>query len=182
MLHQRKLDSSKSEIVAQWYEKYRLLIYKIAMKKVQNQDTANDILQETFLKLINNFDRVNSINDFQRNSYVAKTTISVINDFYRKKDRMVCVEDITTIINECNLSDDTTLEKILLNEQIETVAKCMEKLDERDRDLIQCRYVYQMSAKEISEMLGIPREYISQYVKRAKRRLIIAVGGVKDEK
>lgn len=181
MSHKKKLDGSKSRIVEQWYEKYRLFIFKVAMKKVHNEDTANDVLQETFIRLINNFDIFHLLNDYKKNTYVVKTVTSVINDWYRKTERMVYVEDIVSIIDESNILKDTTLSRAMLDEQIEIVSKCMEKLDEGDRSLIQCKYVYQMNTKEISDMLGIPREYVSLYVNRAKRRLIIAVGGEKNE-
>lgn len=49
--------------------------------------------------------------------------------------------------------------------------KYMDKLSQRDAELIVYKYLWNMSEKEISEMFHIKQEQVHVYVGRAKKRL-----------
>lgn len=177
MLNKRKLGAAESEIVAEWYEKYKLIIFKTACKSLHNEDKANDVLQETFLRVMNHFDKLNNINEYQRNVYIKKILNSVISDYFRKEEKIIYCDEIYETAGECNLCD-TTADKILLEEGLEILIKNMEKLSDVDKTLIQCKYFFQMDRKEISEIVEIPIEYVSLYVGRARKRLLKVTGMV----
>lgn len=127
-----------------------LLIY--AGKLTSNSETAQDIVQEAFMKLHVQFDEVR-----QPRAWLYRTVHNLALNQRRAGKKIVPLERERT--EACN-SEPADL-KPLPNEQAERfevisrTRDCLEFLDQRSRELIRLKFEEDLSYKEISARTGL---------------------------
>jgi RNA polymerase sigma-70 factor, ECF subfamily len=67
-------------------EKYKTKIYQLALKMSRNQEDAEDILQETFLKAVDNIDKFRAESSF--GTWLYTIAVNVVRAQYAKDKRM----------------------------------------------------------------------------------------------
>jgi RNA polymerase sigma factor (sigma-70 family) len=60
-------------------------------------------------------------------------------------------------------------------EQLQELLAAVNRLDDRDRDVLTCRYFLELSEEETSEVLGVPRGTVKSRTARALERLRVEV-------
>lgn len=68
------------------YTKYRGGMYQIAMETIHDSHLAEDIVHETFLKLIQTIDKVRAGNEKELRSFLKTITYHQAIDFIRKRN------------------------------------------------------------------------------------------------
>lgn len=179
-------NDKNKEIVTEWYIEYNKLMLKIAYDIVGDYHIANDMVNEAFIKIIKNFSKIFGFTCSQRAVYFVSTIRSVSIDYLRKHKKEIKLidfdenkKDEIADIPSGNVDVYEIVEKA---ENIKKLTKLMDELSPRDRELVICKFVYDMSEQEISDQLAISRKNVHVYVKRAVDRLIKLVErSVKDE-
>ncbi len=134
------------------------------MKKVSNQHDAEDILQEIYLKVYQNLERVQDQSKLR--SWLYQVTRNAIIDYYRsKKAPAMDVDQIQLMAPE----EDPTF-----NEN-GVITGCLNDflftLPEKDQEIIQLHNQDGLKHKEISEKLDISVSTSKMRLKRAKEKL-----------
>ncbi|WP_250278510.1 RNA polymerase sigma factor [[Clostridium] colinum] len=68
-----------SEIIS----RHKNLVYSVVLRMVNNQDDANDLAQEVFIKIYKNLDKY--FPDFKFSTWIVKITTNHVIDYRRKK-------------------------------------------------------------------------------------------------
>lgn len=70
-------NEDKKSILSNWYKKYNRIMRKKAYDIIGDYHTANDMVNEAFIKIIRNFEKINklTLNEF-RNSVFYNQPIS----------------------------------------------------------------------------------------------------------
>ena len=68
-----------SEIIT----RHKNLVYSVVLRMVNNQDDANDLAQEVFIKVYKNLDKY--FPDFKFSTWIVKITTNHVIDYRRKK-------------------------------------------------------------------------------------------------
>ena len=172
----------KKRILTEWYQQHYKIMRKKAYDITGDFHIANDMVNEAFIKIMNNFDRIYGLSCSQRLYYFVNTVGSVCIDYMRKKK--IESEHINPYKNETAdaLESEidtkpTPLQAYESKEFLERLGKYMEKLSPRDADLIVYRCLWEMSYREISRRTGIKESAVSSYVRRAKNRLVKIMNG-----
>ncbi len=139
-------------------------LYKYINSKVKNKYDTEDILQDIFLKIYINIDKLDDQSKLE--AWLYKITKNTIIDYYRKKkDISVDVEKFEKGFEEDNYSDN-------MNEEI---SKCLKKmifeLPKNYQEIIELYDMIGMKHKEISEKLGVTISCSKMRVQRAKTKL-----------
>lgn len=175
-------DDDQRRLVEQWYRKYYKIMRKKAYDIVQDLDVANDMVNEAFIKIINNFEKISTLNCSEMLCYFVGTIRSVSIDYIRKQKAgpEITKEDFEELMEDNLLRENfvKSPEEIFINnESIEIIAKALEKLNEREAMLLVKKYYLGSSNKEIEKSLGIKEEYVHVYVKRAYIKLLKIING-----
>lgn len=146
-------------------------VYGFQLKRIQNENDAEDITIQTFSRA---FDKIETFND----NYKFKTWLITISknlhiDLLRKEKN-----SITQIISDSNkkayqvLDESPSPEDILITEQhLAKLLRDIKKLKPHYQEIINLRYFQELSYKEISTQLNEPMNNVKVKLLRAKKLL-----------
>lgn len=134
-------------------------IFNYIMYVVKDEDLANDLFQETYLKVITKMQNGRYTDTGKFFWWLTRVAHNVIIDYYRAQKSSHIIEP-TKDNDLSNLSHnsvmDSNRESELANAQVlRDVKKLMEALPEPQREVVFMRYFQELSFKEIAEMTGV---------------------------
>lgn len=125
--------------------------------KVMDRDVAEDIFQDTFIKVIKTLKRGSYSEEGKFLPWVMRIAHNLIIDHFRKNKRMPKFEgsddfNIFSVIKDEKLN----IEKQIIKDQIESdLTLLIEELPEDQKEVLIMRIYKDMSFKEISENTGV---------------------------
>ena len=134
-------------------------LFAYIMFVVRNEDVANDIFQETFVKVITRLQEGRYTDSGKFSFWLTRIAHNAIMDWYRAQRS----EHIVDLADENDLSKlkgeqvmDNFRESELVNEQLmDDVRRMMEALPAAQREVVYMRFYQQLSFKEIAELTGV---------------------------
>jgi RNA polymerase sigma-70 factor (ECF subfamily) len=137
--------------------RHKLKIYNFIYSKVFDRDTAEDIFQETFIKVIKTLKRGVYNEEGKFLPWVMRISHNLVIDFFRKNNRIPIFDnndefDIFQLIGDGN----PNAEKVMIEEQVvEDLQKLIIELPDDQKDVLTMRLYKDMSFKEIAESTGV---------------------------
>ena len=125
---------------------------------VKNQQLAEDIFQDTFIKVIRSLKDGKYKDNGKFVSWVIRIAHNLTIDYFRKEKQInTCSnEDYEADIFNSRKLSDSTIEEILVEDQIvKEVRLLIQELPEDQRQVILLRHYGGMSFKEIAEQTGV---------------------------
>ncbi len=141
--------------VAEIYNLYSKKVMSYIRSRITSQSIAEDLHSEVFLKVcakIDDFDESKS----SVSTWVYTITRNTVIDYFRT-NRATCEID-ENIGFMCDSADSTDTAEVFSGieskEELEELAKALERLSERERDIIILHYYSGITLKEVGEKLG----------------------------
>ena len=154
-------------------EKYQKQVHAHVLRKIGDFQIAEDITQETFLRVYQKLDTLNHPAQFSKWLYAIVDHLCIA---WFRKNRLQ-----TQSLQEIHISetDEETYSRYIATEhakamaesQRDLVKKLMTTLKEDDREVITLHYFEEMTSSEIGETLGVPENTIKSRIRRARQRL-----------
>jgi RNA polymerase sigma factor (sigma-70 family) len=147
-------DESKMETLI---SRHQRKIFTSIMLLVRDREQAEDIFQETFIKVIHTLRSGNYQEEGKFLPWVIRIAHNMVIDHFRKKKRMPLSRDTEdySIMDSIQLTDDNIEDK-LVNDQIhELVRKLIDHLPDDQREVVILRHYADMSFKDIAEQTGV---------------------------
>ena len=132
-------------------------VFSYIMLSVKNRELAEDIFQDTFIKVINTLRSGNYKEEGKFLQWVMRIANNLKIDYYRKIQRMPAFEsnddfDIFDFISEVDMS----VEQKMITEQIyEDVKQIVQYLPDEQREVLEMRIFQGISFKDISDQTGV---------------------------
>src|SRR5436305_556776 len=125
--------STKYKLFLRLFLQNERRLYAYIFTLVHNQADSDDVLQETSIVLWDKFDALNPPNDFA--AWACRIAYFKILDFSKKRQRsrVLFGQALLDRLAETAIEQSAALQ---LDERREALAKCIEKLSERDRELL----------------------------------------------
>lgn len=138
--------------------RHKQKVYSYILMVVKDNHLADDIFQDTFIKVINTL-RTGGYNEEGKFiQWVMRISHNLIIDHFRKSKRLPMVDnsnddyDIFSILRDF----DQSIEEKMVTDQIhEDVRSLIELLPDEQKEVLMMRYYYQMSFKDIAEQSNI---------------------------
>lgn len=133
-------------------------IFNYIVRIVKNEDVANDIFQETFVKAILTIKQGRYTENGKFPAWISRIAHNLIIDFYRQEKsenvQSADLEDVD-VLNRKELCEET-IEDIIISDQIrEDVKYLIKELPLLQREVLNMRYYQNLSFKEIAEITGV---------------------------
>ncbi|MGM0474051.1 MAG: sigma-70 family RNA polymerase sigma factor [Bacteroidota bacterium] len=150
-----KGDQSAIEILI---NRHRNKVFTYILLTIKNQQLAEDLFQETFIKVIQSL-RAGRYRDNGRFlSWVIRIAHNLIIDHFRKEKQMNSVSNDDTevdLFNSKKLSDDN-IEELIVNSQIKAeIRSLINELPEDQREVVLLRHYGGLSFKEIANQTDV---------------------------
>lgn len=133
-------------------------VYNYILRIIKNEDIANDIFQETFVKAIVTIKGGRYTESGKFPAWISRIAHNLIIDYYRqeKSENLLSADvDNTDVLNRKELCD-ATIEDVIINEQIRNDVKYLiEELPPLQREVLKMRYYQNMSFKEIAAVTNV---------------------------
>lgn len=133
-------------------------VYNYILRIIKNEDTANDIFQETFVKAILTIKQGRYTENGKFPAWISRIAHNLIIDYYRqeKSENLQSADlDDVDVLNRKELCEDT-IEDAIISEQIrDDVKYLINELPHLQREVLKMRYYQNLSFKEIAEMTGV---------------------------
>lgn len=139
-------------------ERYKDRLFTYIKFMVHDEDTANDIFQETFVKVIMTLRQGRYTESGKFYAWLTRIAHNIVIDGYRDEmasNTFSSDESEGQILNDANLVQ-TSRESDMLDEQLlDDVKALMDRLPEEQRRVMFMRYYQGLSFKEIAEETGV---------------------------
>jgi len=132
-------------------------IYTSIYMFVKDTDLANDIFQETFIKIIDTFRSGKYNEEGKFLQWALRISYNLCIDFFRKNKRRKTItpsEDFD-IFNLINSNDDNEESKMIKNQTYAKVRQLVEALPQEQKEVILLRHYAELSFKEIAELTNV---------------------------
>ena len=134
-------------------------LFTYIMFVVRDQETANDIFQDTFVKVIMKLQEGKYTDSGKFSFWVTRIAHNVIMDWYRqnKTERIVEPTEDNDLSNLRSASVmDPSRENEIVNEQVlADVRRMMDALPAPQREVVYMRFYQELSFKEIADITGV---------------------------
>ena len=151
-------------------------IYGFIASLLPNLVDADDILQETSLVLWQKFDQFRIGTDFV--AWACRVAQLQVFKFYEKQGRSRLRFDLETLES---IAKETLAMGPLLEARHQALAKCLDEMTARDRDLLQRRYANDASPQQIAEQVGRSIHAIYKALSRIHDGLLTCILGKLDK-
>ena len=153
--------------------KYQKQVHALAFRKVGNFQTAEDITQETFLRV---YQKLATLNDPTKFSGWLYAIVNHLCIAWHRKNRLqteslqeIHISEIETDVYSRYVASEHA--KTTAEAQPDLVRKLLTKLKENDREVITLHYFEEMTSSEIGKHLGVPENTVKSQLHRARQQL-----------
>lgn len=169
IFQKKKIDDEQSKILL--YELFYTYVYKIAYFITRDPHIAQDVLQETFIKIFTNIHKVDDGTKIK--AWITTIASRTAIDFIRKQKRrnefdIENVNDIVVNLNEIAFTVEEEVERCLLCEEIREE---LNRLSPDHRIVLYLKYIHDLKDQEIASILEIKVATVKTRIHRAKNQL-----------
>jgi RNA polymerase sigma-70 factor (ECF subfamily) len=137
--------------------RHKSKVYTAIYLIVKDRYTAEDLLQETFVKAINTIrgGRYNEEGKFL--PWISRIAHNLAIDHFRKEKRYpeVVLEDGSKLFNSMNFAEDSAEDKQMQRETRSKLRSCIKELPVEQKQVLIMRHYLDMSFQEIADRTGV---------------------------
>jgi RNA polymerase sigma-70 factor (ECF subfamily) len=188
---QQVVEMAKAGREAAYRELVRLYerpVFSLVYRMVRNREQAEDLSQETFVKVLNAIESYRP--EFKFSSWVFKIANNAAIDFLRRREldtlsldgspHAETPEMIEATALQVGGTGESPLDEVEARELGGSIEEGIRKLRPEYRTCILLRHVEGRSYEEIAEILNLPLGTVKTYIHRARNELRISLAHLKE--
>ncbi len=154
-------------------EKYKDLVFSLAIKIVKNREEAEEVAQDSFIKAYKSLNRFKGDSKFS--TWLYKITFNNCMDVVKKKERKYNTVKIDDVTENKIESVENTLDFIERKERAKIIESCLSLLPDEERTILWLFYFQENSLKEIVNIMSLSEANVKVKLHRARKRLLTVV-------
>ena len=145
------------------YEKYRKLMFYIANQILKDDYLSEDVVEQTFVKIIENLDNISDVDCHKTKSYIVIMVRNCAINLYRQRKNHLTV----SLDEDLEIADDQPF----AIDEADTLTRSITRLPIIYKDILTLKYVQALPNEEIARMLGISEPTVRKRLERAKDKI-----------
>ena len=184
-LAQQGRDAAFRELI----RRYERPVFSLIYRMVRDRELAEDLAQDTFVKVLNHVDRYRA--EFKFSSWLFKIANNVAIDHLRRRQldtismdgspHAVTQDAIEATSFDVTVKQESALEEMEAKELGGAIEKAIAHLRPEYRSCIMLRHVEGRSYEEIATTLDLPLGTVKTYIHRARHELRKELEHLRDE-
>ena len=150
-----------------YYAHKNTLFYQ-AKKIVKNENDAEDVLQETFIKIAKNIKSIANIKSKETLSFLIVVTKNTAYDYIRKTSKTI---ELPLSETE-SFIDESALENLVNNIEYEQIVSVITSIPTPYNEVLYLHYVKDFSVKKTADILNKKTATVKMQLVRGKKLLI----------
>jgi RNA polymerase sigma-70 factor (ECF subfamily) len=153
----KKYISGSELALEELVSRYQQKVFSYILTVVRNKELAEDLFQETFIKVINTLRTGNYREEGKFSQWIMRIARNLIIDYFRRNQKMSFVENnYETDIFDGFSEPSMSIEQIIITQQIhESLRDLVTLLPAEQREVLIMRLYQDMSFKEIAEQTNV---------------------------
>ena len=154
-------------------------LYGFAWRSTKNRDLAHDLVQETFLRVVQKLERYDHRDKFD--AWLFRILVNLIRDQSRSRVRRPVRSTVVDSNTGAEITDDMAgrtghpSDPVHLQEDVQRLYEALEQLPEIDRQVLLLRHYGEMPFKDIAKMLHCPLGTVLARAHRALGKLRVTM-------
>ncbi|MBS1525495.1 MAG: sigma-70 family RNA polymerase sigma factor [Bacteroidetes bacterium] len=161
--------SGEIAVLGRLFEKYMPLIYGVCLKYLKDEDESKDAVIGIFEELITKV-KQHEVKQFRSWVYVLSRNYCLMQLRRDKKAEVVSLDDVMECAPFLHHTDDNDRERAMM-----ALERCMEKLNEMQKQSIHLFYLQERCYKEVAEITGYAMNDVKSHIQNGKRNLKICL-------
>ena len=167
-------DDDDREFMKNIYLKYDRLMFSEAYKITRHCQDTEDVMHTAIVKLIDKIPLLRTFDQKRLAYYLIRTAKNTAISFCQKerKIKFLSLDNDTWTERNTIARDEMNIEEqIIIKEDFANLLRVWAELDEKTKYLLSERYLFEKSAKEISEETATTPENVRMMLTRARRKV-----------
>ena len=138
--------------------RYQSKLYSYIFYIVHDEEVANDLFQDTFLKVIMRIQDGSYTGYGKFQAWLTRIAHNLVMDYFRDKEQALTISNDEAdydLLNNARLAEHTTEDQMLVSQSLKDARAIMDLLPEPQSEVVKMRFYDNMSFKEIAEKLNI---------------------------
>jgi RNA polymerase sigma factor (sigma-70 family) len=152
-------------------DRYKNLVFTLALKMLNNREEAEEIAQDTFVKVYN------SLNNFKGDSkfstWIYKVTYNTCLDRLKKNKKEKTVSYLDDFSEHQAKAIEIVLDSIDENERNKAIQDCLKELPSEDAFLLTLYYFDGKSVDEISKVINVSVDNVKVRLFRVRKKTAV---------
>ena len=163
-----KKQISGEQVEKELYQNYSNLVYKIAFSILKNKESAEDVMQNVFTKIVEM--PKEKLPKEKEATWLYTVTKNEAISYIRKNQKEVCLEEIYEFIDE-----DTNIEDVIEKEDYQNLIR---GLDKEEQEIISLKVLSKLKFRQIAILLNMPIGTVQWKYYTAVKALKISLGNL----
>jgi len=154
----QRYQTGSQEAFEELMTRHQERVFKYIYLVVRNESLANDLFQDTFVKVIMFIKQRRYVENGRFLSWVIRIAHNVMMDNFRKEQPEVSIhrqDHPFDLLNNVRLSDPSIEEDLIQQQLLSEVKEMITYLPDSQREVVQMRFYDDMSFKEIADKTGV---------------------------
>lgn len=152
-------------------DRYKDMIFTLALKMVKNREEAEEVSQDTFIKIFNSLNKFKGDSKFS--TWIYKIAYNTCLDRLKKskkEDLNISIDDFSShLIKTMN----TALSALEDKERKQTIQNCLNLLPSEENFLLTLFYFEDQNLEEISKIMSINANNVKVKLFRSRQKLAV---------
>ena len=150
-------------------DRYKDLVYTLAMRMMKNREEAEEVAQDAFIKTYKSLDKFKGESKFS--TWIYRVAYNTCLDRLKKNKRTQNTVTIDEYTEHQVKTIDNALDKIEASEKKEAIQQCIELLPSDDSFLLTLYYFEELSLEEIGKIVGLKPNNVKVKLFRSRKKL-----------
>lgn len=163
------ISDEEKDLVNEIFSKLNVQMYNVSYKILENKYDVEEALSETFLKIMQNIDKISALPCPQIDPYCVKILKNETINIIRRRSKIVYINDMDLLedaYESYNIEDE-----FLKSADTERLQACIDRLSDDEQDFIHLRFNNEMRLKDIAEFFDITEEAAKKRSQRILKKL-----------
>ena len=149
--------NGNEEAFAELVNRHKNRVFTTIYLIVKDTYTAEDLLQDAFVKAINTIKRGRYNEEGKFLPWLLRIAHNLAIDYFRKSKRYptIVMEDGSNVFNTMDFAEDSMEEIQIKNDTYALLKKLIQELPDAQKEVLIMRHYMQMSFQEIAETTGV---------------------------
>jgi RNA polymerase sigma-70 factor (ECF subfamily) len=143
-------------------------IYRFVYSHVRNREAAEDLTSQIFLKAVRSLDLKQSA--YSGSAWLFRVAHTTVADYWRAHYRRAATHSLEELVEEGWEGPSDADPLLVGSEAAERVEAILQALPERDREVLTCRFLLNLSIRQTALSRGVTETNVKAMQYRALRR------------